>query len=65
MNGFVRQNVEAKNERVRAGFKPAPTGKCPHSRQGLENPGYRAIGSVGITWAGKKSHLNYYSGNET
>jgi hypothetical protein len=24
-NGLVRQNVEAKNEWVRAGFKPAPT----------------------------------------
>ena len=29
-SGLVRQNVEARNERLRAGLKPAPTEKCPN-----------------------------------
>ena len=37
-NRLVRQNVEVKNELERAGFKPAPAGKCPYCKAGLESP---------------------------
>ena len=38
-NGTVRKKVEAKNEPVRAGFKPAPTNRCPNASPGFSNPG--------------------------
>jgi hypothetical protein len=40
-NGLVRQNIEAKNERIRAGLKPAPTEKFLNFKAGLESPAYR------------------------